>query len=78
MVRKSVTGLLLSNENTIGLAVVLLSLVLREASRGARLIRSRSRDQESSRDRSSTKCILKMSLCQSLLSPASQETGLNT
>ena len=42
-----VTGLFLSNENTIGPAVVLLSLVLREASRGALAKRSRSRGKGS-------------------------------
>ena len=36
IVFRSVTGLFLSNENTIGLAVDLLALVLREASRDRR------------------------------------------
>ena len=30
------------------------------------------------RDCRSTKCILRLKVCRSLLSPASQETGLNT
>ena len=30
------------------------------------------------RDCHSTKCILRLKVCRSLLSPASQETGLNT
>jgi len=30
------------------------------------------------RDCRSTKCILRLKVCQRLLSPASQETGLNT
>ena len=73
-----VTGLFLFNKNTIGLAVGLLSLVLREASEGRSGQEIIVEGQIGTKDRCSTKCILRMSVCRSLLSPASQETGLNT
>jgi len=72
-----VTGLFLSNENTVGRAIDLLPLVLREASRDRRseiIIEG----QIELRDCRSTKCILRLKVCRSLPSPASQETGLNT
>ena len=58
-----VTGLLLSNENTIGPAVGLLSLVLREASEGCSAQEIIVEGQIGTKDRHSTKCILRMSVC---------------
>jgi len=72
-----VTGLFLSNENTVGPAIDLLALVLREASRDRRsqiIVEG----QIELWDCRSTKCILRLKVCRSLLSPASQETGLKT
>ena len=71
------TGLFLSNENTIGPAIGLLALVLREAARDRRSEIMVERQIEL-RDCRSTKCILRLKVCRSLFSPASQETGLNT
>ena len=58
----TVTGLFLSNENTIGLAVDLLALVLREASsdRRSEIIVE---GQIELRDCRSTKCILRLKVC---------------
>ena len=72
-----VTGLFLSNKNMVGPVIDLLALVLREVSRDRRseiIVEG----QIELRDCRSTKCILGLKVCRSLLSPASQETGLNT
>ena len=73
----NVTGLFLSNENTIGPAIDLLALVLRVAS-GDRKEDIIVEGQTGLRDCCSIKCILSLKVRRSLLSPASQATDLNT
>ena len=59
-----VTGLFLFNDNTIGPTVGLLSLVLREASEGRSGQEIIVEGQIGTKNRRSTKCILRMSVSQ--------------
>ena len=73
----TVTGLFLSNENTIGPAVGLLLLVLREASEGRSGQEIIVEGQVGTKGSPFNQVYSSVSVCGSLLSPASQETGLN-
>ena len=57
-------------------AIDLLALALREASRGAQVKRQMSKGKREPKDRRSTKYILKLSVCRSLLVSCQPEDGL--